>query len=246
MNPIVITADDFGYSIGVNVGIESLVQNSSITAVSVMIVLLDTQAFGLTNADLGLHLNISFLPGLANRGRFFERSRFRQALSLQELSIVRDEFLTQFELFTKRFARSPAHLNTHHGVHRNPQVLDILIELARQTNCFVRSYDAKMSAILSANGIKHASLSILVEPLETSTESSHLLSLDKVLKTCPTGTYELVCHPGFIDNKLRDRSSMVNGRFTEFSLLDSGKLSSHLHKLGFIESKFSDIANNSE
>lgn len=241
MKSIVISADDFGYSAGINNAILQLAGHSRIQAVSVLIGLYHPDWPELVNVDLGLHLNATFSPGLIEPERHLDRARWRQELSPAEVDLIRDEFRAQFDLFCTTFDRFPLHLGAHHGIHRNPQILDLLISLAKESNSFVRPYNDQMARALTANKLRHVDLSVLVEPKETATEASHLSSVLQVLEVCGPGTYELVCHPGFVDEQLRQRSSMVESRLVEFSLLDSLKMSSALHELGFKETRFSDL-----
>jgi chitin disaccharide deacetylase len=242
MGSIVISADDLGYSAGINKAILQLARDSRIQAVSVLIGLHREAWPEFVNIDLGLHLNATFPPGLISLEKGFDRYRFRNSFSAIEIKMIRDEFRAQFDLFCATFDRFPIHLNAHHGIHRNPQIMDLLIELARESNSFVRAYTAEMVKALKASNVRHVDMSIRVDTKSSITESSHLSSVAQALKSCGDGAYELVCHPGLVDEQLRLQSSMVDSRAIEFSLLNSMKMSSMLHELGFKETRFSAIS----
>lgn len=241
MRSLVISADDLGYSAGINKAILQLAKERRIQAVSVLIGLYRDVWPEFVNVDVGLHLNATFLPGCITLDKGFDRYRFREPLSPDEIKTIRDEFRAQFDLFYRTFDRFPVHLNAHHGIHRNPQVLALLIELARESNSFVRPYNDEMAQALKSSNVRHVAMSIRVDTKETITESSHLSSVSQALEAWGDGVYELVCHPGLVDEQLRSRSSMVDSRPIEFSLLDSTKMSSMLHELGFKETQFSAI-----
>lgn len=241
MRSIVISADDLAYSAGIDKAILQLARERRIQAVSVLIGLFREEWPEFVNVDVGLHLNATFLPGFVSLDKGFDRYRFREALSPDEIKMIRDEFRAQFDLFYQTFNRFPVHLNAHHGIHRNPQVLALLIELARESNSFVRPYNDEMAKALKSSNVRHVDMSIRVDTKETITESSHLSSVSQALKACGDGIYEMVCHPGLVDEQLRLQSSMVDSRSIEFSLLNSTKMSSMLHELGFKETQFSAI-----
>jgi predicted glycoside hydrolase/deacetylase ChbG (UPF0249 family) len=236
---IVATADDLGYSPGVDAAIEYLARSGAITAVAIMPLLLDpNHDYFLNGLDLGAHLNISYAPGLSDRARAIEKDRFQGRLERAELDSLRIEWDMQLKIFAERFG-IPVHISTHHGVHRNLQVLEIVADIALEYDAFARAYTPEMSKALTRRGVRHLSTSIMIPPSEDVTTQDHLAQIEAEIddhrenRTC-----EVVFHPGLVDHLLPNHSSMVHGRITEFEILYSGMFRDTVLKRGGVVTRY--------
>ena len=145
---LVVNADDFGISRGVNRGIVEAHRQGLVTSASVMANLPSaedalTRATICPDLGLGLHLTLTagrplspphLVPTLVDAdGQFFLLGTLLARLSLGQ---VRAEDLTrelaaQVEWALKRSVR-PSHLDSHHHIHIHPRVAPIVIGLARE------------------------------------------------------------------------------------------------------------------
>ena len=206
---LIVTADDFNLSEGVSRGILEAHHHGIVTETSVMVNLGDLQRAAAMLAaaprlGVGLHLNITrggpvaplhAAAGLLGPDGLFLGSP--QALPMQmPREAVRAEFQAQLETFARAFGHRPQHLDTHHHVHQQPVVLEVLLDLAASLQLPVRSIDAQMRATVIARGLgspEHFLGDAGDAPYWT---IARLLS---TLQTLPAGVTELMCHPGYFD-----------------------------------------------
>lgn len=145
---LVVNADDFGISRGVNRGIVEAHRSGLVTSASLMANLPSaedalTRAAICPDLGLGLHLTLTAgrplcppeqVPTLVNAaGEFFVLGVLLGRLTLGTVSRddLRRELTAQVEWALRRGVQ-PDHLNAHHHVHVHPRVAPIVIALARE------------------------------------------------------------------------------------------------------------------
>lgn len=136
MNRIIINADDFGFSVGVNDGILTLAQNSKISSTTVMVNMPHcfeiTEALEIPNFGVGLHLNLTqgrpvSSPSLVSslvkgNGEFYAYTSLRQRLLK---GYVRSEHLiaeieAQYSKLEGIIGERITHIDSHQWIHKNP------------------------------------------------------------------------------------------------------------------------------
>jgi len=143
-NPIriVLNADDFGLSAGIDQGILDLLANGRLTGVSAMTTGPRWSEDGpnlaayRTAADIGLHFSLTEVPTFRSEG--LRRSdgapfTFSEVVDVAwwrriDRAAVRDELLRQWRAFIDILGQSPAHLDSHQHVHQLPVVRDAVLE----------------------------------------------------------------------------------------------------------------------
>ena len=145
---LVVNADDFGISRGVNRGIVEAHRAGLVTSASLMANLPSaedalTRAAICPDLGLGLHLTLTAgrplspperVPTLVDAdGRFLVLGTLLARLSLGQVhgDDLRRELTAQVEWALRRGIR-PDHLDSHHHVHVHPRVAPIVIALARE------------------------------------------------------------------------------------------------------------------
>jgi predicted glycoside hydrolase/deacetylase ChbG (UPF0249 family) len=145
---LVVNADDFGISRGVNRGIVEAHRKGLVTSASLMPNLPSaedalTRAAICPDLGLGLHLTLTagrplsppdLVPTLVDTdGRFFVLGTLLSRLSLGQVRAddLARELTAQVEWALRRGVR-PSHLDSHHHVHVHPRVAPVVIGLARQ------------------------------------------------------------------------------------------------------------------
>ena len=145
---LVVNADDFGISRGVNRGIVEAHRTGLVTSASLMANLPSaedalTRAAICPDLGLGLHLTLTagrplsppeWVPTLVDAdGQFLVLGRLLARLSLGQVrrDELRRELTAQVEWAQRRGIR-PHHVDSHHHVHVHPRVAPIVIELARE------------------------------------------------------------------------------------------------------------------
>ncbi|MGB9802470.1 MAG: carbohydrate deacetylase [Desulfofundulus sp.] len=227
---LIVNADDFGYTVGVNRGIIKAMECGVVTSTSLMVnqpgtgdALAFLQQGMLETA--GVHLCLTAgrpvsdpaaVPSLVDsRGRF----KGKDALLSGHLNgeEVRREFIAQVEKVRMAGVRV-SHLDTHHHVHAHPVILEALADVARSYGLPVRSLDPSMRGILARRGIPapdcfcgHWFGEQVSAELFHRFVTAGLQGGARVM--------ELMTHPGLVDEELRRRSSYTWQRERELAIL---------------------------
>ena len=145
MKSLIVNADDFGLSPGINRGIIETFENGIVTRTSIMAngpAFDDACSLALqTSIPVGLHLNLTFglpvlspeeIPSLVDaRGRFYGKWAFTRRFfsGLMKHREIEKEFHAQLEKVS-RHSIHITHLDSHHHIHCLPGVGKICRQLA--------------------------------------------------------------------------------------------------------------------
>src|SRR5438094_4776895 len=124
MKYLIVNADDFGASRGINRGIIEAHRNGIVTSASLM-VNTPFSAEAAKLADEVPHLSVGLHVHLPTETNGSPES-------------ARDELQKQFARFVELMGRTPTHLDSHHNTHRDPQLLPHLVEIAGEDGLPVR------------------------------------------------------------------------------------------------------------
>lgn len=197
---IIIHADDFGLSPGINRGILHTIQTGVVSSTSVIVrsrYLQDTKQCIKKNphVDWGIHIVLS------------------KSNTDIHTSIEREATL-QLRTFHEIFAIHPSHMDFHKGFRFNSHAYFTARMFAIKNGLAFR-YDNKHHLETSFYGLKNNS---------PTTDDITEATLVKILCTLQMGTTELVCHPGWTGNRLRD--PYRHQRIIEVRTLTSPKVES--------------------
>jgi chitin disaccharide deacetylase len=122
MKYLIVNADDFGASRGINRGILEAHRRGVLTSTSLMVNMPASEEAALLSRDapelsVGLHVNFT------NEGD-------PSALDLTGPERWRHELEHQFARFQELMGCLPTHLDSHHNIHRKPQLLPFFLEAA--------------------------------------------------------------------------------------------------------------------
>jgi predicted glycoside hydrolase/deacetylase ChbG (UPF0249 family) len=178
---IIVCADDFGLSPGVNRAILQLIKLRRINATSVMTVApaFDREAAsalqraaGESDCQIGLHLTLTapFRP-LTMHFRHLQNDTFLPLPKLLGASLTRrldremmaSEILAQLAAFKTMFGRPPDYIDGHQHVQAFPQIRDALLEAVAVAapNAWVRQCGRAPGAKRSARDLKSLTLDML-------------------------------------------------------------------------------------
>jgi predicted glycoside hydrolase/deacetylase ChbG (UPF0249 family) len=186
---LIVNADDFGLSEGINQGIVECAERGIVTSVSLMVrqpAARAAAAYARINRRLsaGLHVDLgewSFRGGQWQELYTVVEARNPPAVA-EEVERQRSEFL-------RLVGREPSHLDSHQHVHRDEPVRSILARLARELNVPLRSFDPRVRFCGDFYGQTGEG-----EPLPDAITVGNLRS---IVADLPAGTTELGCHPGY-------------------------------------------------
>jgi predicted glycoside hydrolase/deacetylase ChbG (UPF0249 family) len=187
---LIVNADDFGLSPGVNAGIVQAHEHGIVTSASLMVRQPAAEAAaayarGRPALGLGLHVDLgewAFRDG--HWHALYER------VPPDDAAAVEAEVRGQFERFRALVGRDPDHLDSHQHVHRREPARSVMRALARSTGLPLRG-DCRIRFCGDFYGQTDTG-----EPLNDRIDIDALLHL---LDRLPSGATELACHPGFVD-----------------------------------------------
>ncbi|HSF13932.1 MAG TPA: ChbG/HpnK family deacetylase [Vicinamibacteria bacterium] len=242
MKRLVVTADDFGLSLGVVAGIVEAHQRGIVTATSLMVNAPAAQeAFRQARArpslSIGLHFVLTFGEPVGPRealgALLGEDGRFRRWEAGERDRVspdqVREELRAQLRRFENGVGRPPSHIDGHHHVHAIPGVLTAVIEEARGQSIPVRSPDVRTRSRLRREGIPTDDHFVETFYGEGFVGESHLL---EILRALEEGTSELMCHPAAGDDTLASLTGYLEPRYEELRTLTSERVRRALMDLG--------------
>ena len=185
MRFLIVNADDFGASRGINRGILEAARAGVVTSASLLVnspwseeaALLSRAAPGLS---VGLHADLTRSQrGLASDSPASD--------SLGHLDFELRGQLTRFE---KLMGRLPTHVDSHHNVHRDPRLLPCFLRLAQEYGLPLREHSP----------VRYFSKFYGQWGGETHLEQISAGNLVRMFDTeIEEGVTELSCHPGYVD-----------------------------------------------
>ncbi|MGN6715272.1 chitin disaccharide deacetylase [Anaerocolumna jejuensis] len=238
---LILNADDFGYSKGVNYGVIEASQNGIVQSSTIMAgmpgfdhaVLL---AHENPNLRIGVHLMLTTGKSIIKthktitdeHSNFFHPNELFAKLKNNEIDLkeVEDEFEAQIQ---KVFAAGivPDHFDSHHFIHTSQSIIMVFLRLAQKYNVKVRlgkqsippdsNLDIKTTEVFSS---------------EFYDENANIDYLLKILKTNiakHTESLEVMCHPAYIDFTLLNTSTYNINRAYEVNILTSKELKSFIN-----------------
>jgi chitin disaccharide deacetylase len=226
---LIVNADDFGRSAGINAGVLEAHARGVVTSATVM-VLENAAARGIRDAaerarglSLGLHFALTGggapasaargLPNIAPGGRFRRtREGLPDRLPPEEILLELEAQIGIFEVLARK---PPSHLDSHHHVALHPSVAPVFAAVARQRSLPVRAASDEARRSLRGAGVRTPDRFVD----EFYGESVVVGTLERILTALPDGTTELMCHPGHPDAELRQGSTYSDEREREIEVL---------------------------
>lgn len=225
---LIVNADDFGFTKGVNKGIIKAHKKGTVTSCTAMVTMpaiyhAKKLAKKYPTLKIGLHLNITLgkpltnCPTLTKDNGMFYKPKENPDISKFKKEEIKQELLAQYNLFITIFGRKPTHLDSHLYAHQIYDVVsEIVYEFAKEKGIPVRDLATnkyrKADFINWFKILEGESIADIWQRLETNKEL--LLSLDIV---------ELMVHPAFPDKYLFNNSSYNKQRKIELEILISKK-----------------------
>jgi predicted glycoside hydrolase/deacetylase ChbG (UPF0249 family) len=190
---LIVNADDFGLSDGVNRGIVEAHEGGIVTSASLMVRQPAAKAAadyarGCASLGVGLHLDLgewAYVNGAW--------STVYEVVDLQDAEQVSRESERQFAEFIRLIGRPPTHLDSHQHVHRAEPVRTIAATLAGRLHVPLRDVTP---------GVRYCGEFYGQDG--RGTPAPQCIAVDaliRLLKTLPQGVTEMGCHPG-LDSKL--------------------------------------------
>ena len=184
---LIVNADDFGISPGVNRGIVEAHEHGIVTSASLMTrwpAARDAAAYARSHPRLGVGLHVDLGEWML---RADEWEPLYSVVDMDDARAVKKEIRRQLDMFTTLLGRPPDHLDSHQHVHRDEPVRSILKKLAAELRVPLRHFTPHVSYCGDFYGQDENGKSV---PQQVSAEA--LLTIIQNLNESVT---ELCCHP---------------------------------------------------
>jgi chitin disaccharide deacetylase len=217
---LIVNADDFGLSPGVNRGIAEAHERGIVTSASLMVrwpAAREAAAYarGRPELNVGLHLDLG--EWVLRDGEWAARY---EVVPTSDGDQVAAEVARQIDAFRDLLGRDPSHIDSHQHVHRSTPVRSAVLAAAGAFGVHVRHFGrAQYCGAFYGQDGKGASLPDALSPA----------ALVETLRELPAGLSELCCHPGYADDL---DSAYRSERAVEVRTLCSAQVREALGELG--------------
>jgi chitin disaccharide deacetylase len=183
---LVVNADDFGLSDGVNLGILRAHAEGIVTATSLMVhgaAAAQAAAAAGENPALDVGLHVDLAEWVCENG---EWRPLYEIVDTGDATAVAAELEHQLERFQKLTGRLPTHLDSHQHVHREEPTRSIVCRRAKELRLPVRHHGrVRYCGEFYGQGRVGAPLPEAIEPPQ----------LVRLIEQLPAGATEICCHP---------------------------------------------------
>jgi predicted glycoside hydrolase/deacetylase ChbG (UPF0249 family) len=185
---LIVNADDFGQSAGVNRGVIKAHGRGVVTSASLMVrwpAAAEAAAYGRRHSDFGVGLHVDLGEWVCRGGDW---EPLYQVVAVADRAAVAEEVARQLDAFRALVGRDPTHLDSHQHVHLREPVRSVLTEVARRLAVPLRR---------CTPGVRYCGdfygQAVDGSPLPGALGVERLIGL---LEALPSGLTELGCHPG--------------------------------------------------
>ena len=240
MKRLIVNADDFGRSAGVDRGIIRAHRDGIVTSTTLMTNAPQAEDAGaLARAtptlDVGVHLVLTYARPLTDPARIPSLVRadgsFGRPSELLAREIERDEALieyrAQFARAGKLIGHAPSHIDTHHWVHDHPALSAAVCQLAVETGAAARTHTPRQRDEYRAKGVRTTDHFVREFQHPGHIELADLLA---VIARLEDGVTELMCHPGEPDPELVATSAYGRERPIELATLTDPRVRAALER----------------
>jgi len=185
---VIVNADDFGQSPGINHGVVRAHEQGIVTSASLMVrwpAAAEAAAYAREHPALSLGLHVDLSEWVYRDGAWVP---LYEVVPTEDAQAVRGEAWRQLAEFRRLTGIDPTHIDSHQHVHRDEPTRSILIDLARRIEVPLRHCCSEVTYCGEFYGQTADGASL---PGRVTTDA-----LMRVLAALPPGVTELGCHPG--------------------------------------------------
>jgi predicted glycoside hydrolase/deacetylase ChbG (UPF0249 family) len=244
MKNLIINSDDYGRSPDISRGIRAAHLNGVVTSTTCMLNIPTTVTDIVTALHetpllgLGVHLNLTMgrpisapetvSSAIDEKGNFFKYIPFVENLPRLNVNEVKAEWRAQIETFIKAAGRLPTHLDSHHhSSFITPSLFRGMLELAKEYDCAIRfPFSNNVPGELEETFKEIPNLMKEFNPRHPDVfiddfydEKVTQAQLRGIINNVGTGSTEIMCHPGYVDEAFAQESAYNWQRVTELNIL---------------------------
>lgn len=189
---LIVNADDFGRSPGVNRGIIRARERGIVTSASLMVrwpAAVEAAAYSRDHPEFSVGLHVDLGTWIYRNGVW---EILYEVVSPEDRIAVRDEVTRQLDNFRRLLGRDPTHIDSHQHAHRVDPARAILLEIARDLGVPLRHFTPTIRYYGGFYGQTPEGV-----PLSQAISTEALI---RILTSLSPGITELSCHPGEDDD----------------------------------------------
>lgn len=249
MKKIIIHADDFNLSPGVSNGIIRAFQEGIVKSTSVMV---NMEGFESSvkllkqnpDLDAGIHINLTVgrpvskcwdISTLCTDEGVFHRGA-EKLLTSAKMSHIEKEAEAQIAL-AKSAGLKLTHIDSHHYLHDYTGVTGVFSRIAEKEGLCLRATSEEMKKLIRQFKVKTPDFFFG----EFFQENAKFETLKWIFETTSESVNELCCHPGIVDDRLRNISSYVDRREEELAILTSSEVKELVKSYGITLVSYRDL-----
>ncbi len=185
---LIVNADDFGQSAGVNRGIIGAHERGIVTSTSLMVrwpTAREAAAYARKHSNFSLGLHLDFGEWAFRKGKWV---KLYEVVQEDDITAVANEAYRQLGAFRRLAGKNPTHIDSHQHAHRGKRVRGIFIEMARRLGVPLRGLSPEVRYCGDFYGQTSNGRAL--------PDFIGVDALIKILTSLPPGFTELGCHPG--------------------------------------------------
>ena len=189
---LIVNADDFGQSHGVNRGIIEAHQRGIVSSASLMVrwpAAAEAASYGREHPEFSLGLHVDLDEWVFREGAWV---RLYEVVPGNDAAAVKEEVQRQLAAFRRLVRKDPTHLDSHQHVHFRQPVQSIALAMATELGVPLRGCNPDVHYCGRFYGQTERG-----SPYPEGISVNGLLT---ILKDLPPGLTELGCHPGMADD----------------------------------------------
>lgn len=252
MKKIVVVADDFGFTKGVNDGCLEALENGILTDLSFMV-----DSFGSEDAvkrvkerrvvdHIGIHVTLNDLVGT---GIYLRSSDYEELLANENASKLQKRVREEFRKFEDAFEAYPTHVNSHKNIHQHEKLREVFAQYTAENDIYIRRTErfndtniVHEKKPLSANEYFRENGCKLTDYIFEEITSPYQEAFDGFLKKLSQvendTTTEVFFHPAYVDKQMKLYTSMIEDRERDLKLLTSSAFKEEIEGLRFVITQF--------
>jgi chitin disaccharide deacetylase len=226
---LIVNADDFGQSPGINQGIIEAHEHGIVTSASLMTRWLaagEAALYARQHPELSVGLHFDVGEWICHGGNWETNYT---VVPWQDESAVERELLRQIEVFRYLIGRDPSHINSHQHMHMREPVRSVALRACEHLGIPLRNLSPQVHYVLKFYGQTDEGL-----PFPAGISVDRLLDL---LYTLPSGWSVLVCHPGNVTDL---KTVYLKERREELKVLCNRRVRDAIRDLGITLCSFDD------
>jgi chitin disaccharide deacetylase len=212
---LIINADDFGQSTGINDGVIEAFERGIVRSTSLMVrwpAAAEAARYAEAHPDLSVGLHLDLAEWTYRQNQWVP---LYQVVRTDDHAAVAEEISRQFSTFNKLMGRNPTHIDSHQHAHRAESVCSIVRKLAHEIDAPLRLYsDVRYCGAFY--GQTNAGTPLW--------DNITLDALMKLLMNLDPGITELGCHPAkridfdtmYRDERVMELEVLCDSRVPEF------------------------------